>query len=369
MAQQGSGHRATLGAPAGARIVLQGPIATGAPASRAAEEDEAGAPADRTAGGGSTSQPGPPTEPPATTVKEVVRRLAAWTIPGPGSSISVLPELSKFNGHTTVAHAKQMLEDKGVLKTEESAVGEQVTMLEWRPAFDHTQFYVNLSPEHLEAVADGDTALSVVGVHTAAMAAEMKKRGYTNVTVDFPGHFPALPPPTSTASSRRRSARSSLQIGFFAPKINRDAHAASACDQVSVMFEQHMKDDEGKMYAPLYQWTPEARNKHTGWQNASDTDKEKIMNQIRKFAHVYVFINRTDLHSNLDEELGNMSYDDLRKAASKCLPGKDTPQKDSGVAGTEKGGSGGGAKKKVRTLTHFEQACEVAKMRVEGETA
>ena len=175
-----------------------------------------------------------------------------------GTDNPVLPaSVDKFLAHVAVEAFKTILEDKHLLKEEEAAVGEMRADFIWRPAFEHTVFFLDLRPEHLAAVSAGLATMQLIGVHTNALAAEMKKRGYVQVAADFPGSFPGLPPPlvAQTRPVGESSSKGRLNIGCFKPTMKRTAKSAPPDDQLIGFFEQGVTDSHGVEYAPLYEWT------------------------------------------------------------------------------------------------------------------
>ena len=75
-------------------------------------------------------------EPPATSIDELVVRLAAMR--APGSEKPLLSDtVKKFNAHQVVSSFKFLMEEHGLLKTEERAVGETHATFTWRPAFEN----------------------------------------------------------------------------------------------------------------------------------------------------------------------------------------------------------------------------------------
>ena len=319
----------------------------------------AGAPVAPTPRGGETLQDGLPGVAPAKDIFEVVRRLELLTIPQ--SDTRVVPDLSKFEPWQVVGHFTQVLEDKHVLMKEESAVGETKATIEWRPAFDHTKFFMH--PETRE----------VYGVHTRAMQTEMTARGYTPLQVDFPGSFPGLPPRLNSAQVRS-TTRPSLPIGCFTPTIQKGKSAAPISSQVVHMFEVETRDPANPetRYAALRHWPLGASREELNdqWKQLTTDDLSTLRDHINRYAHVYVLCVSEDVHVQHSLNVGQMSMDALKQAARAHFPSKATPTEPSGASGASAAlppASGAAAsaaatpaKKKRKTQSWFDFACELA---------
>ena len=322
------------------------------PARRGDGSAASAADAEPTSGGGATQQPGPPVEPPTDDLSVVVGRMAALRVPG--TEKPLFPErISKLSAHGLVASFKSILEEMGILKSEEPAVGQVNASFVWRPAFEYTVFFVDARPENLEAFARRETMLNLWGVHTAALASEMKARGYTQICADFPGTFSGLPPrlhaATRAPGEGASTSRTQFPIGCFKPTVDRRANAVRPSLQICRMFEDHTMSAEGTQFAPLYEWTLDARAQTKEWQEAEKKITSNISNHLNRYGHVYLYI--CSLEDGV-EDASLMSLDDLKKNASVSFSKKTDDATPEG--------------KKPRTASWFEQAATLAKSRVES---